>query len=262
MACFTIESVPPKVLAAGMYAIDIEPIPSNHRNNREVHQSYLKYLNESVETLREIVEEAKLEKPLDNVFEYAYLNKQVTDMKTCETSNNNTQKHVKQHIVKKTNVLVIPSTGVAKSFEAGGSKPRINTKNNRSLPSNSEDKKKVEDYPRNNTSKLKPKNRVDFSISYKRTAINLNSNSVCKTCNKCLISFNHDECVVKYLKSVNTLHVNMIRKPKSVKQVWKAKPVKQTWKATGKLFATIGYQWKPTRRKFTLGDQCPLTRST
>ncbi|GKD40963.1 hypothetical protein Tco_1261170, partial [Tanacetum coccineum] len=33
-------------------------------------------------------------------------------------------------------------------------------------------------------------------------------------------------------------------------------------KATGKLFANVGYQWKPTRRKFTLGEQCPLTRIT
>ncbi|GJV26633.1 integrase, catalytic region, zinc finger, CCHC-type containing protein [Tanacetum coccineum] len=38
--------------------------------------------------------------------------------------------------------------------------------------------------------------------------------------------------------------------------------IKQVWKATGKLFANVGYQWKPTRRKFTLGEQCPLTRFT
>nr|GEW96132.1 retrovirus-related Pol polyprotein from transposon TNT 1-94 [Tanacetum cinerariifolium] len=35
------------------------------RNNREVHLNYLKHLKESVETLREIVEEAKVERPLD-----------------------------------------------------------------------------------------------------------------------------------------------------------------------------------------------------
>ncbi|GJZ90710.1 integrase, catalytic region, zinc finger, CCHC-type containing protein [Tanacetum coccineum] len=28
---------------------------------------------------------------------------------------------------------------------------------------------------------------------------------------------------------------------------------KQVWKATGKLFADIGYQWRPTGKKFTLG---------
>ncbi|GJR80104.1 hypothetical protein Tco_0150889 [Tanacetum coccineum] len=36
----------------------------------------------------------------------------------------------------------------------------------------------------------------------------------------------------------------------------------QTWKATEKLFANVGYQWKPTGRKFTLGEQCPLSRIT
>nr|GEY81749.1 hypothetical protein [Tanacetum cinerariifolium] len=38
--------------------------------------------------------------------------------------------------------------------------------------------------------------------------------------------------------------------------------VKQVWHATGKLFATVGHQWRPTGRKLTLGEQCPLTRIT
>ncbi|GJZ68389.1 hypothetical protein Tco_0631629 [Tanacetum coccineum] len=58
-------SVKARVLALGRYAIDVEPIPPNIRNNREVHLDYLKHLKESVETLREIVEEAKVERPLD-----------------------------------------------------------------------------------------------------------------------------------------------------------------------------------------------------
>ncbi|GJR45292.1 retrovirus-related pol polyprotein from transposon TNT 1-94 [Tanacetum coccineum] len=48
-----------------LYAIDVEPIPLHNRNNREVHLDYLKHLKECVETLREIVEEAKVERPLD-----------------------------------------------------------------------------------------------------------------------------------------------------------------------------------------------------
>nr|GFB42472.1 hypothetical protein [Tanacetum cinerariifolium] len=58
-------SITPKVLAPGMYAIDVEPIHPHLRNNREVHLDYRKHLKESVETLREIVEEAKVERPLD-----------------------------------------------------------------------------------------------------------------------------------------------------------------------------------------------------
>ncbi|GJT00945.1 hypothetical protein Tco_0822114 [Tanacetum coccineum] len=65
MKCVTMDSVKPKVLTPGMYVIDVEPIPPRCRNNREVHLDYLKHLKESVETLHEIVEEARVERPLD-----------------------------------------------------------------------------------------------------------------------------------------------------------------------------------------------------
>ncbi|GJU42013.1 hypothetical protein Tco_1194970 [Tanacetum coccineum] len=137
MQCVTMPTVKPKVLAPGMYAIDVEPILLRDKNNRVVHLDYLKHLKESAETLREIVEEARIEKPLDNTLENACfytkrsqeLNKQVAFRETYETSNNNTQTHVEQLKVHKTNVPVIPSTGVNSSTEASGSKPRSNTKN-------------------------------------------------------------------------------------------------------------------------------------
>ncbi|GJY39909.1 retrovirus-related pol polyprotein from transposon TNT 1-94 [Tanacetum coccineum] len=215
MQCNTMPVLKPKVLAPGMYAIDVEPIPSSNRNNREVHLGYLKHLKESVKTIREIVEEARIEKPLDNVVENACFytkrsqelleyvigtclkdfNKrdkkiatahlirkhQVTFKEPCETLTNNTQTHVKQQKVKKTNVPMIPSIGVNCSTEARGSKPRSNTKNNRILPAKSVNKKKVEDYPRNNKSNLKQTNHVDSSISYNRTVINSNFDFLCKT---------------------------------------------------------------------------------
>ncbi|GKE81224.1 hypothetical protein Tco_1551224 [Tanacetum coccineum] len=65
MKCVTMDSVKLKVLAPGMYVIDVEPILPRYRNNREVHLYYLKRLEESVETLREIVEEARVVRPLD-----------------------------------------------------------------------------------------------------------------------------------------------------------------------------------------------------
>ncbi|GJS30927.1 retrovirus-related pol polyprotein from transposon TNT 1-94 [Tanacetum coccineum] len=73
--------------------------------------------------------------------------------------------------------------------EASKSKPKSNTKNNRIFPPKSDNKKKVEDHPRNNKSNLKQENCVDSSISYKPT-------------------------------------------------------------------------WKTTEKKFTLGEDCPLTRFT
>nr|GEV90974.1 uncharacterized mitochondrial protein AtMg00810-like [Tanacetum cinerariifolium] len=60
------------------------------RNNREVHLDYLKHLTESVESLREIVEEARIENTLDNALEYAclllktYGEKSLTAQEFCE----------------------------------------------------------------------------------------------------------------------------------------------------------------------------------
>ncbi|GJY16109.1 hypothetical protein Tco_0386531 [Tanacetum coccineum] len=48
-----------KVLAPGMYAIDIKPIPHPLKNNRSAHLNYINHLKESVEIVREIVKEAR-----------------------------------------------------------------------------------------------------------------------------------------------------------------------------------------------------------
>nr|GEY06055.1 retrovirus-related Pol polyprotein from transposon TNT 1-94 [Tanacetum cinerariifolium] len=85
-------------------------------------------------------------------------NKKVAFRETCGTSNNNTQTHVEQQKVQKTNVPVIPSTEVNNSTKASESKPRSNTKNNRILPAKSDNKKKVEAHPRSNKSNLKQEN--------------------------------------------------------------------------------------------------------
>ncbi|GKE60938.1 hypothetical protein Tco_1511305 [Tanacetum coccineum] len=66
LKCINMDSVKPRVLAPGRYAIDVESILPRIRNNREVHLDYLKHLKESIETLHEIVEEAKVERPLDS----------------------------------------------------------------------------------------------------------------------------------------------------------------------------------------------------
>nr|GEX90990.1 retrovirus-related Pol polyprotein from transposon TNT 1-94 [Tanacetum cinerariifolium] len=146
MKCVTMHSITPKVLTLGMYTIDVKPIPPRNRNNREVHLAYLKHLKESVETLREIVKEARVEKPLNSSLASACLytkqsqelveyvigtcpkafnkrdkkiattpltrKKKVTFKETSGTSKDNTQKHVKLQKEQKTNVHVIPSTGV------------------------------------------------------------------------------------------------------------------------------------------------------
>ncbi|GJU90588.1 hypothetical protein Tco_1303011 [Tanacetum coccineum] len=52
-------------------ALDVEHFPPRNRNNREVHLVYLRHLKESVDTLRDIVEESKAERPLDRSLEFA-----------------------------------------------------------------------------------------------------------------------------------------------------------------------------------------------
>ncbi|GKC61086.1 integrase, catalytic region, zinc finger, CCHC-type containing protein, partial [Tanacetum coccineum] len=295
VSCVTSDSIKPKVLAPGMYAIDVKPIPHPLKNNRSAHLNYINHLKESVETVREIVEEARVVKPLDNALNYAcqytklsqesleYVigtcpksfnerdnkapstpvtrKKQVTFNDKPRTSSSNTQKHEVHQKVQQTNVHVIHSTGVNTSTEASGSKPRSNTKKNRILPAKTENKKKVEDHPRTNKSVWTKVNRVDSSISSKRVVINSNSESVCKTCNKCLNSANHEMCVVNILSSVNATPTVKIVLNKG-KQIWKPKgklsdnslnKTKQVWKATGKLFANVGYQWRSTGKKVALG---------
>ncbi|GKC43083.1 hypothetical protein Tco_1060805 [Tanacetum coccineum] len=179
VSCVISDFVKPKVLAPGMYAIDVEPIPPRLKNNKSAH-----HLKESVETIREIVEEARIVNPLDNALNsacrYTKLSqelleyvigtcpkefntkdnkaastpltrkKQVTFNDKPGTSSSNTQKHEVHQKVQQTNVPVIHSTGVNTSTEASGSKPRSNTKKNRSMLAKSENKKKVEDHPRTN----------------------------------------------------------------------------------------------------------------
>nr|GEY94168.1 hypothetical protein [Tanacetum cinerariifolium] len=251
------DKVKPQVLTRAKHAIDVEPIIPRLRNNRDAHLDYLRHLKESVETIRDIVKEAKL----------AYIplirKKQVTIATPSDKSDRTTYKHVVTVETKKTNVPVPPSTGVNICPKASGSQPKSKPKLNRISPAKGVNKLPVEDQPRTNKSHLRTTNRVDSSSRLKRTVINSNLDSICQTCNKCLTSFDHDMCVATYLKSVVAppfiRHNCNVRK---VKQVWKPKQVRQVWKPTGKVLTTIGYQQRPTGRILNFGKQCPLTRFT
>ncbi|GJW04742.1 retrovirus-related pol polyprotein from transposon TNT 1-94 [Tanacetum coccineum] len=200
--CVTIPDSKPKVLAPGRYPIDVEPIPPRLKKNREVHLHYIKHLKENVETLREIVEEAKVKRPLDTslasacrytkhsqeLLEYvigtcptdfsprdkqnastnSLRKKRVTFVEPCETSTHNTPPQVEHQKINSTNAPGIPSIGVKGASAASRSKPRSNTKKDRTLPAKSA-LKQVEAHSRMNKSNEKQKNRVDYSISYKRT---------------------------------------------------------------------------------------------
>ncbi|GJS57227.1 retrovirus-related pol polyprotein from transposon TNT 1-94 [Tanacetum coccineum] len=262
--CFTSDYVKPRVLAPGMYAIDVKPIPHPLKNNRSAHLNYINHLKESVETVREIVEEARVVKPLDSSLNYACrytkLSQELLEcvIGTCPKSfNERDNKAPSTPVTRKKQVTF----RVNDSTEASGSNPRSNTKKNRILPAKKENKKEVEVRLRTNKSVWTKVNRVDSSISSKRVVINSNSESVCKTCNKCVNSASHEMCVVNILNSVNATSTIKIVLNKG-KQIWKPKgrlsdtslyKTKRVWKATGKLFTDIGYQWRTTRKKLALG---------
>nr|GFA57691.1 retrovirus-related Pol polyprotein from transposon TNT 1-94 [Tanacetum cinerariifolium] len=161
------------------------------------------HLKESVETIRDIVEEAKVVRPLDrsivSVFRYtkhsqelleyaigtcpqgsqqrakqlAYIplirKKQVTVAKPSDKSDSTTHRHVVTLKSQQTNVHVPPSTGVNSCPNASGSQPKSHVKPNKISPAKGVNKLPVKDHPRTNKSHLRTSNRVDSSSRLKRT---------------------------------------------------------------------------------------------
>ncbi|GKA68038.1 integrase, catalytic region, zinc finger, CCHC-type containing protein [Tanacetum coccineum] len=283
MPCITSNVESPKVSVFEKYAIEVESIPPSQRNNRDVHHHYLNRLRDTLDTLYEIVEETKSKRPSDHSLDYACVytkqsqellenvssscpkarnkrdkviattpltrKKHVTFADPLETSGNNTTNHVKNPTVQKTNVPIIHSTRVINATKARRSQSKSNKMNDKTLPANSVPKKKVKDHHKKNKSKLSKKNRVDSSTSVRRTVFNTNSNSLCKTCNECIISFNHDKCVENSLKS---------SKPPQIFPLGAQCPLTRNTKPK----VVPVKQWKPTGRLIPLGGQCPLVRPT
>nr|GEW43138.1 retrovirus-related Pol polyprotein from transposon TNT 1-94 [Tanacetum cinerariifolium] len=145
------DHVKPTVLAPGKYAINVEPIPPRLRNNREAHLDYLRHLKESVKTIREIVEEAKVVRPLDSSIVTA-----------CRYT-----KHSQKLLEYAIGTLVKHCT------DASGSQPRSNTKKNKISPAKGVNKMKVKEHPRTNKPHLRTTNRVDSSSCSKRTVVQI-----------------------------------------------------------------------------------------
>ncbi|GJZ51662.1 retrovirus-related pol polyprotein from transposon TNT 1-94 [Tanacetum coccineum] len=194
LPCVTSNVATPTVSVFKKHAIDVDPLPQPLRNNRSVHNGYLYRLKDTLDTLRETVEEARSNRPSDNSLEYAcvytkhsqelleYVNascpkadnkrdkfiattsftkkKHVTFADPLETSGNNATNHVKHPTVQKTNVPIIHSTGVSNATKARRSQSKSNKMNDKTLPANSVTEKKVEDHHRKNKSKLSKKNHV------------------------------------------------------------------------------------------------------
>ncbi|GJV41006.1 integrase, catalytic region, zinc finger, CCHC-type containing protein, partial [Tanacetum coccineum] len=148
--------------------------------------------------------------------------------------------------------------GINPSTRASRSQPSGNTKKDKiqQTPSSTQ-KNKVEAHPRKVKSSLKNKDCVVVpkgTANVQHSKLNVNSELKCVKCNGCMLSDNHDLCVIDFINNVNARV-----KSKSVKKSSKRK----VWKPTGKVFTNIAYIWRPTGRTFTIvGNACPLTRIT
>ncbi|GKA80459.1 hypothetical protein Tco_0787151 [Tanacetum coccineum] len=155
--------------------------------------------------------------------------KQVTFQEPPRTSNRPTQKPPVQQN-KKPNVPVNLSTRTKPATESRKPMPKSHTRNHRILPSKSVNARRAADHNR----KL---NVVD-----------------------------HNQFVIRSLKSVNTKTPQAKHSVNHTKKVWKAtrnhnvNTTKTAWRPTGKVVGSVKPQWKPTGRHFALYDNCPLTR--
>nr|GEZ83695.1 hypothetical protein [Tanacetum cinerariifolium] len=130
-----------------------------------------------------------------------------------------------------------------------------NTKNDKiQRPPSSTQKNKIEAHPRTIKYSLKNKNcaiKPKGTASAQHSKLNAKFELKCVKCNGCMLSNNHELCVLN--------DMNARAKSKSLQQNSKRK----VWKPTGKVFTNIGYICRPTGRTFTIvGYACPLTRIT
>ncbi|GJR55215.1 putative ribonuclease H-like domain-containing protein [Tanacetum coccineum] len=155
--------------------------------------------------------------------------KQVTFQEPPRTSNRPTQKPPVQQN-KKPNVPVHVSTRTKPATESRKPMPKCHTRNHHILPSRSVNARRAADHNR----KL---NVVD-----------------------------HNQFVIRSLKSVNTKTPQAKHSVNHTKKVWKAtrnhnvNTTKTAWRPTRKVVGSVKPQWKPTGRYFALYDNCPLTR--
>ncbi|GKA08430.1 hypothetical protein Tco_0687761 [Tanacetum coccineum] len=235
---------------------------------QKMEKSFVDEYNECVELKAELSKKNEMDAP--EFKEYFEINNLKAQLKGKDTTINNLKKHIanlKEKVVADcgtpvesqskhtTNKPLLPSTRVISSTSASGSKSKSNTRKNRitQVTSSNQKNKKVEDHHRSVMSSLNKKNHVSIcNASTKHVVLDANSIFVYSTCKDCLLSANHDQCIVTYLNDVNSRV-----KSKSGKRK------KKELKPTGKVFTSVGHRWLPTGRTFTIDEtKCPLTRIT
>ncbi|GJS37705.1 retrovirus-related pol polyprotein from transposon TNT 1-94 [Tanacetum coccineum] len=222
-----------------MLKIDVEYLNPRLLNNRSAHSDYLKHTQEEAAILREIVEQGKSQNPLNESLDSACkYTKQIQELliivgQTCPSINNSGDKLVavipknKDKRVRFTepvtssgntntktasssnlvsNKPMLSSTGVKTSTSASGSQPSGNTKKDKIQRTPIVlGKNKGEAHP-DIKSSLKNKNSVvepKGTANVQHSKLNANSEPLCVKCNGCMLSDNHDLCVLDFINDVN-----------------------------------------------------------
>nr|GEU92566.1 hypothetical protein [Tanacetum cinerariifolium] len=137
--------VQPPVLTRTMHAVDVEPIVPRLRNNRDAHLDYLRHLKESVETIHDIIEEAKVVRPLDrsivSACRYTKHSQELLEyaIGTCPQGSQQRAKQLAHTpLIKKKQVTTTKPSDkqdrVTSYPKASGLRPKSNPKTNRILP--------------------------------------------------------------------------------------------------------------------------------
>ncbi|GJY47987.1 hypothetical protein Tco_0437943 [Tanacetum coccineum] len=150
-------------IAPGMFKLDLVPLPPRLLQNRDVHIDYLRHTQEQANTLRELVEQAKVKQPLDRELDFA-----------CNPKK----------------VAVTPMNNVKKVRFA---EPLTSSSNIKQTPSRNK-KNKVEAQPR----KVNKMNRVVepvCDVDVKHSLSNANSKILCLPLNKSMFDVVHDKCL-------------------------------------------------------------------
>ncbi|GKA60160.1 hypothetical protein Tco_0759473, partial [Tanacetum coccineum] len=245
-----------KVIAPGMFKLDLEPLSPKLLKNKDAHIDYIKHTQENVDILRGLVKHARALRPLDSDLDsackYAKRIQEVLVYVTTTCPNLTTPSEKLVAITRLNKNKKVSSTSASRSQPLGNTK-----KNKISQTTSSNMKNKVEDHPRSVKFSSNKKNRVIEPIcnaNVKHSMLNTNFKLICATCNECMFDAIHDMCVLDFVNDVN-VHA----KSKSSKRSKK----KTTWKPTGKVSTNVGYKWIHTGRKFTIdGNRFPLTRIT
>ncbi|GKB07599.1 retrovirus-related pol polyprotein from transposon TNT 1-94 [Tanacetum coccineum] len=214
--------------------IDEEPIAPRLLNNRTAHSDYLRHTQEQAVILGEIVAQGKSQNLLNNSLDSALAvtpknkDKRVRFTKPVISSGNtNIKTASSSNLV--SNKPMLSSTGIKPSTSASRSQPSGDPKKDKiqQTPSSTQ-KYKAEAHSRIVKLSLRNKNCVvepNRTANVQHSKLNINFELLCVKCNGCMLSDNHDLCVLDFINDVNAR-----AKSKSVKKIGNVCPL--TWITT------------------------------